>query len=114
MSDPLHPLAATVSASLPHAGAEFVLAIDMTVRPEAEGAFRAAFAAATPPTRAEAGCRAYVLAADPARPLAYFLYEQWRSLADLDAHLKTPYIVELLGVLDATTSGMTLRVLLPA
>ena len=43
------------------------------------------------------------------------IYERWKSLADLDAHLKTNHIKALLAVLpDVSVGAPEVRVLLPA
>lgn len=44
------------------------------------------------PTRAEAGCIAYHLHSYDDHGTVFAFYEVWRSQADLDAHMKTPYI----------------------
>jgi quinol monooxygenase YgiN len=44
------------------------------------------------PTRAEAGCVAYHLHSYEDRGTVFAFYEVWRSQADLDEHMKTPYI----------------------
>lgn len=54
-----------------------------------------AFAKAVPPTRREPGVLAYQPHRDPAATACFVVYECWKSLDDLDAHLRTPYIVEL-------------------
>jgi quinol monooxygenase YgiN len=44
------------------------------------------------PTRAEAGCVAYHLHWYEDHGTVFAFYEVWRSQADLDEHMKTPYI----------------------
>ena len=49
------------------------------------------------PTRAEAGCVNYDFHVDVDDPNVFMFYENWRSKADLDAHLKTPHLQPLFG-----------------
>ncbi|MDW7710718.1 MAG: putative quinol monooxygenase [Deferrisomatales bacterium] len=44
------------------------------------------------PTRSEAGCLNYDLHVSTGDPGLFLLYENWRSMADLDRHLATPYL----------------------
>lgn len=44
------------------------------------------------PTRAEKGCINYDLHQDNKEPTHFFLYENWESKADLDAHLASPHL----------------------
>ncbi len=47
------------------------------------------------PTRAEAGCVNYDFHVDAENPNVFVFYENWRSRADLDAHMKTPHLQPL-------------------
>lgn len=49
----------------------------------------AAFGRTRSLTPNEPACRAYDLNRDPRDPSRFVVYEQWRTLADLDAHLWT-------------------------
>ena len=57
-------------------------------------------AAQVAPTRAEAGCINYDFHVDANDPNAFMFYENWRSKADLDAHLKMPHLKPLFDRLD--------------
>ena len=46
------------------------------------------------PSRTEAGCINYDVHQSDDDPAHWVVYENWRSEADLDAHLKTPYLVQ--------------------
>lgn len=65
------------------------LLVRFAVEGGAEEAVEAAFARARTQTLKEPGCRAYELHRDPRRPGAFVVYEQWRSLADLETHFQT-------------------------
>lgn len=49
------------------------------------------------PTRAEEGCINYDFHISVDDPNIFMFYENWRSKADLDAHLKTPHLQPLFG-----------------
>lgn len=96
-SPDLHPLAATVKAKLTDPTQPFSLLVLMKVKPEKVAGFPAFFADAVASTRKEPGNLAYDLYLDSDNPHGYILVERWKSLADLDAHLKTPVIDKLLA-----------------
>ena len=52
------------------------------------------------PTRAEPGCMNYDFHVDAKDPCVFMFYENWRSKADLDAHLKMPHLVPLISRVD--------------
>ncbi|MGB3579711.1 MAG: putative quinol monooxygenase [Roseiarcus sp.] len=52
------------------------------------------------PTRAEAVCVNYDFHVDAKDPNVFAFYENWKSRADLDAHLKTPHLQPLFGRLE--------------
>ena len=66
-------------------------------------------------TRKEKGCITYDLNRDSKDAKRYVVYERWKSLADLAAHMKTDHIRTLLEALpDLTEGAPELRILLPA
>jgi quinol monooxygenase YgiN len=52
------------------------------------------------PTRAEPGCISYDFHVDAEDPNRFMFYENWRSKADLDAHLHAPHLTPLFGRVD--------------
>ena len=58
---------------------------------------RRILAAQVAPTRAEAACINYDFHVSEDDPNVFVFYENWRSKADLDAHLKTPHLRRCLG-----------------
>lgn len=52
------------------------------------------------PTRAEPGCISYDFHVDAENPNRFMFYENWRSRADLDAHLQAPHLKPLFGRLE--------------
>ena len=69
-------------------------------RPGKEAALRAALTGLLAPTRQEAGCLNYDLHASPDDPAKFLFHENWRSKADLDAHLQSPRVKALLPRVD--------------
>lgn len=65
-------------------------------RPGMEEGLRQAVEEAVGPTRSEEGCINYDLHRSAEDPSEFLLYENWRSRADLDAHLELPHIKALL------------------
>jgi quinol monooxygenase YgiN len=61
---------------------------------------RAILAAQIAPTRAEPGCTNYDFHVDAEDPNAFMFYENWRSRADLEAHLKMPHLAPLRSRVD--------------
>lgn len=69
-------------------------------RPETKEELAHLLAAQVAPTRAEPGCITYDFHVDAADPLCFVFYENWRSQADLDAHLAMPHLQPLFSQLD--------------
>lgn len=57
-------------------------------------------AAQVAPTRAEPGCLNYDFHVDAGDPCCFVFYENWRTQADLDAHLAMPHLAPLFSQLD--------------
>lgn len=52
------------------------------------------------PTRLESGCINYDFHVDASDPCRFVFYENWRSKADLDAHLAMPHLQPLFSRLE--------------
>ena len=62
----------------------------------------------------EAGVLAYQLHREPDNPSGFIVYERWRSLEDLEGHLRTTYIAALRAEIDAVLEGQpSFQVMLP-
>jgi quinol monooxygenase YgiN len=72
----------------------------VVAKPEKREELRAILAAQVGPTRAEPGCMNYDFHVDVTDPNAFMFYENWRSRADLDAHLKMPHLEPLQSRVD--------------
>lgn len=62
-------------------------------------------AAQVAPTRAEPGCINYDFHVDANDPCVFVFYENWRSQADLDAHMTMPHLRPLLSAIDRLLSS---------
>ena len=74
-------------------------------RPETREQLRRALLAVIPPTRAEAGCVRYELAQNVAAADEFVMLEEWRSEADVQAHLQTEHVQELLAQIPQLLAG---------
>jgi quinol monooxygenase YgiN len=75
----------------------------------------AAFEQAKSRTLNERGCFVFELNRDPRGPGRFVVYERWRSLTDLEEHLRTDYVAELRSVFNRLILGEPeFQVLLPA
>lgn len=59
--------------------------------------FEAAMAKVIAPTRKEKGCKGYELHRDLEVTNRFVLFEHWQDLAAFEAHMKAPYLEELLN-----------------
>lgn len=59
------------------------------------------------PTNAEAGCLRYSLFRAREDPAVWLLFEEWRSDADLAAHVASPHFREFLGTAKALIAEVT-------
>jgi quinol monooxygenase YgiN len=114
VQDQPHPIAATVKAALKDTTKPFTLVIRAQVKEGMAEKFEAAFAKAVKPTRQEKGCLAYQLNRQADAPNNYLVYERWKDLAALEAHLKSKHITTLLGEIHELMSAPPeMHVLLP-
>ena len=75
--------------------AEVIGVVDIMVAEGRGDALERAFEACASGTHGEQGCLTYALHQDNADPQHYVLLERWRSQADLDEHLTTPWVADL-------------------
>jgi autoinducer 2-degrading protein len=113
--DEPNPIAAQVKASLKDPAKPFTMVVLLQVKDGMQNKFETAFAKAVKETRKEKGYLSYDLNRDAKDGSRYMVYERWKSLADLESHLKAPYITALLGELKEMLAGPPeVKVLLPA
>ena len=110
-----HPVAAQVQAAVKDPSKPFTLAISLKVKDGSAERFEAAFAKAVKETRKEKGFVAYDLNRDTKEAGRYLVYERWKDLASLEAHLASDHIKALFGEVGAVLDGAPeVKVLVPA
>ena len=109
------PIVGAVKPHLTDASKPFTMLVHIKVKDGSAEKFEAAFAKAVKGTRQEKGNLAYDLNRDAQEAGKYLVYERWRNLAGLEAHVKTPHITSLLAeVGDMLAAPPEIRVLTPA
>ena len=103
-ADPVGDLISKLRANPALGSGSFAVVFRLTAKPGQEDAIRATMQRILPLTRAEPGCVIFALHRDADDPRTYFLYEQWRSVDDLAAHLRMPYITEAFTVYAASAT----------
>lgn len=111
-----HPVVALVRSKVPDPGRPFTIIADLAAHPGRGGEVVAAVVAsrAVGLTRAEAGCLGYDIGRDADAPDRFFVYEHWRDLAALQAHLTTAHFAAVGAALGGLLAGPpAVRVLTP-
>jgi quinol monooxygenase YgiN len=83
----------------------FAMIARFQVTEDAQARVEQAFEKAVPLTLREPGVLAYRPHRDPAATACFVVYECWKSLDDLEAHLRTSYIAELRQEIEAAMTG---------
>ena len=83
----------------------FALLVTFKVKAGNEKKFEEAFAPCLVATRKEAGCVAYYLNRDTETTSNYVMYEQFKSVAALEAHLKEKHTQTLLSTVVPMCEG---------
>jgi quinol monooxygenase YgiN/uncharacterized protein YndB with AHSA1/START domain len=81
------------------------LMVRFEVRPAEGDRIEAEFARALPHTLGEAGCLLFEVSREATRSNRFVVYERWRSLADLEAHLRTASVLSLRAQIAAALVG---------
>lgn len=114
-AEEVHPIIKLAKAGVKDPAKPFTLVVLIQAKEGKQAELEAAFIPAIKGTRKEKGCLRYELNRDTTKPGNYLMYERWHTVADLEKHLKAPYIVELVGKLGDLTAGPPeFRILLPA
>jgi quinol monooxygenase YgiN len=100
-----HPVVALVKSKVQDPAKPFALFVAIKAKSGQEKALEAAFAPCIAATKKEAGCLAYELNRDPDDPTNYVMFEKFKSVAALDAHLKQGHTTKLLKALEPLTEG---------
>ena len=103
--DKENPIITSVKSRLKNPDKPFTLIVRIQVKEGAGKQFEEAFAKAIPASRKEKGNLAYDLNRDTQDPSRYLVYERWKDLAALEAHLQTPHLKALLAELPKVADG---------
>lgn len=113
--DKENPVITFVKSRVKNPDKPFTLVLRVQVKEGTGKQFEEAFAKAIVATRKEKGNLAYDLNRDTRNSSSYLIYERWKNLAALEAHLNAPYLKVLLSELPKLLDGAPeSSVLLPA
>ena len=100
-----HPAVALVKSKVKDPAKPFALFVTIKAKAGKERELEAAFAPCIAATKKEAGCLAYELNRDPDEPTTYVMFEKFKNVAALEAHLKQDHTTKLLKALEPLTDG---------
>jgi quinol monooxygenase YgiN len=100
-----HPAVALVKSKVNDPNKPFALLVTIKAKPGQGKELEAAFAPCIAATKKEPGCLAYELNRDPDDPTAYLMFEKFKDLAALQAHLKAEHTTELFKAIGPLTDG---------
>jgi quinol monooxygenase YgiN len=110
-----NPILALVKSRVKDPDKSFTLIVRLQAREGAGDKLEKVFGPAIKATRKEKGCVVYELNRDTRKPSQYLVYERWKNVAALAAHLNSPHIKKLLAELPDVTTGMPeANILVPA
>lgn len=111
-----HPVIAFVRSKVPDPERSFTIIAELTANAGRSSEVAAAIAGsgAVGLTLAEPGCLAYDVCQDTDSPERFVVYERWRDLMALAAHLETPHFAAVGAALGGLLAGApAVRVLVP-
>jgi quinol monooxygenase YgiN len=100
-----HPAVALVKSKVKDPRKPFALIVTIKAKPGKGKELEAAFTPCIAATKKEPGCLAYELNRDPDDPTAYVMFEKFKNVAALEAHLKSEHTAKLLKALEPLTEG---------
>lgn len=110
-----NPIVATVKASVKDQTKPFTMVVTLEVKEGMGKKFEKAFAKAIKGTRKEKGNIAYQLSRNAKMPTQYMVYERWRNVEALSAHMETDHIKGLLSEIgDMLKGAPEVTVFMPA
>jgi quinol monooxygenase YgiN len=100
-----HPAVALVKSKVKDPAKPFALFVTIKAKAGKEKDLEAAFAPCIAATKKEPGCLAYELNRDPDDPTTYVMFEKFKNVAALEAHLKLEHTTKLLKAIEALADG---------
>ncbi len=111
-ADEENPIVKLIKSKVKDEKKTFALLVTFKVKAGEEKKFEAAFAPALIATRKEPGCVAYYLNRDPDEANTYVMYESFKGIPALEAHLKEKHTETLLAtVIPMCEGGPKIKVL---
>jgi quinol monooxygenase YgiN len=104
-ADEENPVIKLVKSKVKDPAKPFALIVTFKVKAGNEKKFEEAFAPCLVATRKEKGCVAYYLNRDPDHPELYVMYEQFRGVEGLAAHMKEKHTETLLSTVIPMCDG---------
>jgi quinol monooxygenase YgiN len=105
VADEDHPAVALVKSKVKDPAKPFALFVTIKAKPGKEKELEAVCAPCIAATKKELGCLAYELNHDPDDSTAYLMFEKFKNVAALEAHLKQDHTKKLLDSLGPLTDG---------
>jgi quinol monooxygenase YgiN len=100
-----HPVVTLVKSKVKDPAKPFALLVTIKAKAGKEKELEATFAPCIAATKKEPGCLAYELNRDPDEPTTYLMFEKFKNVAALEAHLKAEHTIRLLKALEGLTDG---------
>ena len=100
-----NPLFTLIKSKVKDEKKPFALLVTFKVKAGNEKKFEEAFAPCLTATRKEPGCVAYYLNRDPDAPTTYIMYEHFKGIPALDAHMKEKHTQTLLATVVQVVVG---------
>jgi quinol monooxygenase YgiN len=100
-----HPIVTTVKANVKDPSKPFTMLVHIKIKDGAAAQFEMAFARAITETRKEKGNLVYQLNRSAKSPNEYIVYERWRDVAALQAHVTAPHIQALFAATGELRAG---------
>lgn len=100
-----NPIVKLISSKVKDPKKPFALLVTFKVKAGNEKKFEEAFAPCLVATRKEAGCIAYVLNRDTEQTSNYIMYESFKGIPALEAHLKEKHTQTLLATVIPMCEG---------
>jgi quinol monooxygenase YgiN len=100
-----HPVVALVKSKVKDPARPFALLVTIKAKSDKGKELEAAFAPCIAATKREPGCLAYELNQDPDETTVYILFEKWKDVAALQAHLQAGHTQELFKAMRPLADG---------
>jgi quinol monooxygenase YgiN len=100
-----HPVVALVKSKVKDPAKPFALLVTIKVKAGKQKELETTFAPCIAATKKEPGCLAYELNHDPDEPTSYLMFEKFKNVAALEAHLKAEHTTRLLKALEGLIDG---------